>query len=89
MYISTDISAGGGEKGSCSPPPSWAEIRFTRANFLKEQLESRATSLPALQLYLIFRAEHSQPPQFDALLPPCRQMHCSRKYSSGKNQNML
>ena len=40
---------------------SWIEIRFTRANFLKEQKEIWATFLHALQLYLIVRAENLQP----------------------------
>ena len=51
----------GAGAGGCSPP-NWTEIRFTRTDFLKEQYEIRSTFLPALQLYLIFRAENLQPP---------------------------
>ena len=36
LFLSlTGISVGGGGRGL--QPPSWAEIRFIRANFLKEQ----------------------------------------------------
>ena len=35
-YIKTIISVGGGGRGATAPP-SWAEIRFNRANFVKEQ----------------------------------------------------
>ena len=53
--MSITISVGGGGREAAAPP-SWVEVCFTRANFLKEQQEIRAAFLPALQLYLIFQA---------------------------------
>ena len=54
------INVGDGGQGGCSHP-SWAEIFFTRANFLKEEYEIWAESLQKV---------HS-PPDFDVLLRPC------------------
>ena len=44
FHVDTMTVGRGGGRGA-AVPPSWAEIRFTRANFLKAQLEVRAESL--------------------------------------------
>jgi len=37
LAVSKSISVGGEGQGATAPSPSWTEIHFTHANFLKKQ----------------------------------------------------